>query len=229
MRSVVTAILLTVLSGMTGAARAQTPSTPGAPDSGYVALVMQSAFGNVTSQSYGAEIGVKVATNVQLFVEGGQIRNVAPTALGTNAQTIAGALTLTETGVGFSVREPVAFVAGGVKYLIPAAGSKVAPYVLGGFGVASGRRDVTFTVGGADVTSSLERFGIVLGTDLSGEFTRPMLVLGGGVAWPVWQRLVVDLQFRFGRISAESQETPTQPHDAAVSSGRAGIGLAVRF
>src|SRR5438093_12763506 len=134
MRSPVTAILLTVLSGMTGAAQAQTPSTPGA-DSGYVAFVMQSAFGNVTSQSYGAEIGVKVATNVQLFVEGGQTRNVAPTALGTNAQTIAGALALTETGVGFSVREPVAFVAGGVKYLIPVTGSKVAPYVLGGFGM----------------------------------------------------------------------------------------------
>ena len=229
MRSAATALLATVLSGMTGAAQAQTAPAPVTADSGYVEVVMQSAFGNVTSQSYGGEIGITVAKNVQVFVEGGQTRNVAPAALGTNAQTIAGALALTQSNVGFSVREPVTFVAGGVRYLIPVTGSSLAPYLLGGFGMARGRRDVKFTVGSTDVTTSLQQFGIVLGTDLSGDFTRPMLVLGGGVAWPVWQQLVLDLQLRFGRIFAEGSGTVAQPADAAVNSVRAGIGVGLRF
>ena len=38
--------------------------------------------------------------------------------------------------------------------------------------------------------------------------------------WPAWQRLVVDVQFRFGRILAE---------DGGINVSRAGIGLGVRF
>src|SRR5258706_533020 len=85
-------------------------------------------------------------------------------------------------------------------------------------GVASAQQDVVFTVGGADVTSTLPQLGVTLGSDLSGTFTKPMVVVGGGAMWP-WQRLVVDLQYRFGRIFGE---------DEGINVSRAGIGIGVR-
>ena len=80
---------------------------------------------------------------------------------------------------------------------------------------------LVFTIGGTDVTSSLATtYGVQLGTDLSGSYTKPMIVAGAGAMWQGWQRLVVDAQFRFGRILAE---------DSGVNVSRAGIGVGVRF
>jgi hypothetical protein len=212
MRSIALLAVGTLVLG--GVAHAQTA------DNGYVEGVAQSAFGNVTSQSYGVEAGFTVAAQVQIFGEVGQTRNVAPSTLGTAAQVIASALAQSQSGVGFTAKEPVTFFAAGAKYLFPVAGSKAVPYVLGGFGLAKLTRDVTFTVGGTDVTSNLQQFNIVLGTDLSGTSTKPMLTFGGGVTYPVWRQLGVDAQFRFGRIFAEEQ---------AITVVRVGLGIGVRF
>jgi len=211
MRSLVMVIIGALVSG--GVAHAQTA------DKGYAEVVAQSAFGNVTSQSYGVELGVTVAPQVQVFVEAGQTRNVATAALGTAAQAIAGGLALTQANVGFGVKEPVTFGAAGIRFLIPVEGSQVRPYLMGGAGLAKVKHDVTFTVGGTDVTTNLQQYGAVLGTDLSGSFTKPMLTLGAGIAYPVG-RLVLDFQYRFGRIFAE---------DEAINVNRAGIGIGVRF
>ena len=209
---------------LSGVADAQTTSTSGATDSkGYVVGVAQSAFGNVTSQSYGGEVGVTVMKNVQVFGEFGQMRNVASPDLGTNALIIAGFLSQTQMGVSVSIKEPATFGAGGVKYLIPVTGVKVQPYVMGGFGIANVSKSVSFTVAGRDVTSSLSQLGVVLGTDLSGDFTKPMITFGGGIVWPVWQQVVIDFQVRFGRIFAEDETT------SAITAGRAGVGFGVRF
>jgi hypothetical protein len=87
--------------------------------------------------------------------------------------------------------------------------------------LASVKQDVAFTVGGADVTSNLAgQYGVQLGSDLSGSFTKPMLVAGAGAMWPVWQRLVIDAQFRFGRVFTD---------EGGLNIGRAGIGVGVRF
>ena len=204
---------------LSGVANAQTSPTADA-DHGYVEGVLQSAFGNVTSQSFGAEVGVTVMPNLQVFGEFGKVRDVATTGIGSAAQLIAGFLSQTQTGVSFSVKEPVTFAVGGVKYTIPTAGA-IHPYVLGGAGMATVTQNVAFTVGGTDVTSALaSTYGVQLGTDLSGSFTKPMIVVGGGVMWPAWQRLVVDVQFRFGRILAE---------DGGINVSRAGLGVGVRF
>lgn len=61
---------------------------------------------------------------------------------------------------------------------------------------------------------------VTLGSDLSGTSTKPMLTLGGGAVWPAWQSLIVDFQYRWGRIFAE---------DAGITTNRAGVGLGVRF
>ena len=203
-----------------GVAHAQAPRAPaGENEKGYAEIVLQSAFGNVTSQNFGAEVGVTVVKHVQLFAEVGKTRDVATTALSTAATIIAGALAAVQPSAGYSVKEPVTFGALGVRYLLPVAG-KVQPYVLGGFGIANVTRDVKFTVGGSDVTANMQQYGIVLGTDLTGDFTKPILVVGGGVSYPVWQRVVLDFQVRFGRILADED---------AIAVGRAGLGLGIRF
>ena len=221
---------------LSGVASAQSPAAPAAPsqapaataaapapkaEHGYAEVVLQSAFGNVTSQSFGGEVGVTVFPNVQIFGEFGQVRDVATAGIGTAAQLIAGFLSQTQSGVAFSVKEPVTFGVVGVKYNVPIAGSKVRPYVMGGGGMASVKQNVAFTVGGSDITSALaSTYGVQLGTDLSGTFTSPMIVIGGGAAYPVWQQMIVDLQFRFGRIMADG---------GGINVSRAGIGVGLRF
>lgn len=191
--------------------------TAGSSSAGYVEAVAQSAFGNVTSQSFGAEAGVTVAKQLQVFVDVGQVRDTSPSTLGANAQIIAGFLSQGQSGVGFSVRQPVTFGVAGVRYGFP--NGKFEPYVLGGGGVARVKRDVAFTIGGSDVTSGLQQYGVALGTDLSGSETKAMISAGAGVAWLAWQRLVVDFQYRYGRVLT----------DEGLNINRAGIGVGVRF
>ena len=189
---------------------------------GYVEGVAQSAFGNVTSLSYGAEGGFALTPGLWIFVEGGQIRDVATAAIGTAAQQIAASLTdLQPAAVAYRVKEPVTFGAVGLKYEMVASG-KAQPYLMVGGGMARVKQNVTFSVGGTDVTGSLQQspYFVTLGTDLSGAFNKPMLTLGAGVAWPVWKRLVLDFQYRYGRIFADDQ---------AISVSRAGLGVGVRF
>ena len=200
-------------------ASAQTAAAADA-DRGYVEVVLQSAFGNVTSQSYGAEFGVTIRPNLQVFAEAGMVRDVASSETGAAAQLIAGFLSQTQSNVSFRVKEPVTFGVAGLKLLIPTS-SEVKPYVMAGGGIANVSQDVTFTVGGSDVTSTLAtQYGVTLGTDLSGSFTKPMIVAGAGAMWSHWPRLALDVQFRYGRILAE---------DTGINVLRAGIGVGVRF
>jgi opacity protein-like surface antigen len=215
MRYVVAVLLGAVLP--VNVAHAQTAA--GDPEHGYVEAVAQSAFGNVTSQSYGVELGYSLDPTLQIFVEGGRTRDVATAGLGNAAQLIAGALSQTQSGVSFTVREPATFGAAGIRYLFD-SGTKVRPYALAGFGIARVKHEVAFTVGSGDVTSTISQYGVVLGTDLTGSFTKPMLLLGAGATYPVWKQLVLDFQFRYGRIFAP---------DSGINVSRAGIGVGFLF
>jgi opacity protein-like surface antigen len=202
-----------------GVADAQT--APAAqPDTWYVQAAGDAAFGNANSQAYAGEVGFTVIPNVQVFVEGGRINNVAGATAGAAAQLILTGLAQTQSNVGVSVKEPVTFGTAGVKYLVPVTGTKLQPYVMGGIGIAKVKQDVRFTVNGTDVTAGLTQLGVQLGTDLSGDFTKAMLTLGGGVAVPVWQRLVLDVHYRYGRIFVPGQD---------INVSRAGIGVRVGF
>ena len=217
MRLVFALLVSTIALG--GVARAQTAAATAG--NGYVEAVGQSSFGNVTSQNFGAEVGFRIASHLQVFAEIGKTRDVATTALGSNAQRMAGALLTVDPNTSYSVKEPVTFGAFGLRFLLPVSG-RAQPYVLGGGGIAKVAPDVKFFVGGSDVTANLQQapYYLVLGSDLSGSSTRPMFVVGGGVAVPVWKQLVLDFQLRLGRIFAE---------DEAITVGRAGLGIGVRF
>jgi opacity protein-like surface antigen len=217
--------LVAAVASAQGGAGAPPPAAGG---NGYVEGVAQSAFGNVTSQSYGAEVGVTIVPGLQVFVEGGRIRDVANAAIiGVAAQTIAAYLTRTQSGVvSYSVKQPATFGVAGLKYLIPISGSgrspigKAQPYIMAGGGIAKVQNNVAFTIGGTDVTANLQQYGVALGADLSGSVTKAMLTLGGGVTWPVWQRLILDFQYRYGRIFTDDQ---------AITAQRAGLGLGIGF
>jgi opacity protein-like surface antigen len=195
----------------------------------YVEGIAQSAFGNVTSQSYGVEGGVRIWQDLRIIVEAGRTRDVATSDLAPKAGQIAAYLSGTQSGsVSHSVREPATFGAVGIRYEFQSGSSPASPYVVGAFGLARVRKDVHFVVAGSDVTDSLAQYGVALGTDLSGSYTKPMFVVGGGVAWTAWQRLVIDFQYRYGRIAAEDQ-LPSQTPIPAISVNRAGAGIGFRF
>ena len=84
-----------------------------------------------------------------------------------------------------------------------ASQSAVRPYILVGGGFAHLKRDTTFTVAGADVTGNLtqDQYGnIVLGSDLTGSTTKPMIEIGGGVVVPIAGRLLLDFRLRYDRL-----------------------------
>jgi opacity protein-like surface antigen len=200
------------------AAAANAQTKPVIADRGYVEAVAESAFGNVTSQSLGAELGVTVRPDLQVFGSFGRIRDVATTEIGASAQTIALALAQLQPGaVSYSVKEPVTFFVGGLRYRFPTT-SVLKPYILGGVGVATVTKDVKFLVGGSDASGTLGQF-VSLGSDVAGDESKVMFTLGGGVVWPAWRQLIVDLRYQYGRIST----------DTAITVNRAGAGIGVRF
>jgi opacity protein-like surface antigen len=210
------------LSTLGGVAHAQSPATtppPAAANRGYVEGVAQSAFGNVTSQSFGVELGITIKPALQVFVDVGHARDTSPASLGTAAQGIAGWLSQTQNNVTFSGKQPVTFGLAGVRYRFGSS-QKVEPYVMGGGGVAQVKKEVSFSINGGDVTSTLGQFGVVLGSDLSGSETKAMLTIGVGAVWPAFDRIIVDFQYRYGRVFTE---------DEGLNVSRAGIGIGVRF
>jgi opacity protein-like surface antigen len=216
MRSFVILVLGTLALSTGANAQSPAPAPAPAPSKGYVEGVAQSSFGTVTSQSYGGEFGVTIIPGLQAFVDVGRVQNAAPSGLGVSASAIADAIQ-----TQFTAKEPITFGVGGVRFLVGSAGA-AQPYLLVGGGVARVKKDVIFTVGGTNVTATLQQppYNTVLGSDLSGSTNSAMLALGGGVAWSVWQHLVIDLQYRYGRVFASDQ---------GINVNRAGAGIGVRF
>jgi opacity protein-like surface antigen len=200
-----------------GAAQAQAPVAPRS----FVEGVAQGTFGNVASQSFGVEFGHQLGHDLQLFVEAGQMRNVGSTTAMSGAQQIAAALgELQSDPVTFTVKEPTFFGLAGVRYPIALSHARLQPYLLGGAGFARVRKDVTFQFAGVDATNdSLSQY-VSFGSDLSDAETSPMLSVGGGVAVPVTQKLLVDVQYRYGRIFSGN---------AGINTNRAGAGFGFRF
>ena len=221
MRTLLLSIAATFACAALAAAQpaAPPPSSPAAaagPETGYLEGVAQSAFGHVTSQSYGIEAGYVVEPQVDIFFEVGRVTDASTQGIEDSAQVITNALA--GSGITATVREPVSFLAVGGKYLI-ATGGAFHPYVLVGAGVARVKQDVVFRTGGVDVTSTISQYGVALGGDLSGTSTKVTVMAGAGAMIPLGRRLVLDLQLRINRVLS----------DPAISFGRAGIGFGVRF
>ena len=100
-------------------AQAPTPGSTQAPSKGYAEVVAQSAFGNVTSQSFGGELGITVVPGVQVFVEAGRVNNVATAEISAAAAKIAGYLSQTQANASYAVKEPATFGVAGLNSTSP--------------------------------------------------------------------------------------------------------------
>ena len=202
---------------VSGVAHAQSVS---GESKGFIEGVAQSAFGNVTSQSFGVEGGVTLAPRIAIIAEFGMVRDSSPKTLGASAQIVAGGLTQAQSSpVSYSVKQPLGFGMVGVRYTIPHS-DKLHPYVEFAGGLAKITRDVTFTVSGTDVTGKLASYGIVLGKDLAGTESKLMIGGGGGVVYNVTTAVIFDASYRFDRVSTDPSST---------NVNRIGAGIGIRF
>ncbi len=196
-----------------GVAFAQSPTA--ADDSrGYIEGVAQSAFGNVTSQSFGGELGVTVRPGLQVFVDGGYVRDTTPSTLSSRAQAIAADISTKAGGGSYQVKQPVTFGVVGIKYWLPVDQSKFSPYVMFGGGVARVEENTTFTVATGNVSDY-----VAVGSDLIGSQTKGMVSGGVGFDIAFGRSFYVDLQYRFGRVFTTD----------GLNINRAGAGVGVRF
>jgi len=211
MRQPIVAVL--AWAALSGAAFAQTP-TAADESKGYIEGVAQSAFGNVTSQSFGGELGVTVKPGLQVYVDAGYVRDTTTTSLAAGAQAIAANISAQAGGGTYQVKQPVTFGVAGIKFLLPVDQSRFAPYLMAGGGVARVEKDVSFTVAGGQVSNY-----VTVGSDLAGTETKGMISAGVGVDVWLGSRFVLDLQYRFGRVFTTD----------GLNINRAGAGFGVRF
>lgn len=197
----------------------QTAAAPGRADR-YIEGIGGWTFGEKGSQFFGAEVGFPWKPNVHIFVEGGRVKNAGGAALREAAQLLSDGLSRIQSGIGVTAEQPTTFVGGGLRYHFAVQGSRAEPFVLAGGGVSIVKQDVKVTANGTDVTSTLSNLGVVLGTDLSGSFTKAHVVFGGGLSFAVKQRLFAEVSYRMMRIFAE---------DAGITINRAGLGFGMRF
>jgi len=205
---------LVAMLALPGVARAQSMSM--SESNGYVEVVGQSAFGNVTSQSFGLEGGVNLNEKLAVFAEFGMVRDTAPKSIGPAAQLIAVTL---GAGSSYTVKQPVGFGQVGVRYTLPMDG-KFHPYIAIGGGLAKLKHDVAFSVNGTDVTDKLSTYGVVLGTDLAGTVSKGMFTGGAGVVYDVTKTIIAEANYRFSRIMTDNSGT---------NLNRVGAGIGIRF
>src|SRR5215472_16795713 len=161
MRRAVVAVLAWAASWtmLSGVAFAQSP-TAADESKGYAEVVAQSAFGNVTSQSFGGELGVTVKPGLQVYVDAGYVRDTTPSSLSASAQAIASAIGAQAGGSSYQVKQPVTFGVAGIKYLLPVDQSRFAPYLMAGGGIG-----VDVALGRTFIVDLQYRFGRVFTSD----------------------------------------------------------------
>jgi len=168
----------------------------------------------VSSQSFGGELGVTIHPGIQIFVDAGYVRDTTTSDLSANAQRIAADITAKGGGGSYSVKQPVTFGVGGIKYYLPVDQSRFAPYVMAGGGAASVQKNVNFAVAHGSVSDY-----VTIGSDLAGSETKGMFSAGIGADLAFGKMFVVDLQYRFGRVFTTG----------GLNISRLGAGVGLRF
>jgi opacity protein-like surface antigen len=200
-------------------AQAQTPAADADRSSGYAEIAVGATFGHKSSGSIGAEAGWRVADEVDVFFEGGHIRNAGTQGLDDRAAIIANAF-----GASFSAAYKVNYFDGGVRYHFKTMQHDVRPYLAVGLGVARVRAETVLSINGTAVTG--DELGIQFGNDLNGSISKPIFVIAAGAAKPFGKRYVADLSYRYGRIFPRTGEIP---NDTGINTNRLQLGVGVRF
>jgi hypothetical protein len=194
-------------------------ASAGSDDSrAYLEVTAGGTFGHNTSASFGGEAGIRVMNGLDVFLEGGRMRNIGSNDLDGRAQKIASAV-----GAVSTAHHEVNFGDLGIRYRPPMTGM-VHPYVAIGGGLTQVRSVTTFTVGGASVPP--ESLGIVPGSDLVGALKKPLLMIGGGASVTFAKSFFADGSLRYGRIFPKTSQIE---NDVAINTVRLQIGVGVKF
>ncbi len=212
------AIVVSVASAA-GTADAQTAGATG-PDRGYAAVTVGATVGHKSDASVGGEVGYRLTNALQVFLEGGRMRNVATSDVETRAQKIATAI-----GASASTMQKATYYDAGLKWRLPAY-DRWRPYALVGVGAASVKTEPTFSVAGSDVTGRLNQLGVQLGSDLSGTLTKIFLTVGAGTNVTFGTRVLVDLSYRYGRIFPKTSDIE---NDRGINTQRVQAGVGFKF
>ena len=181
------------------------------------------SVGNKSSGTYGFEGDYAVTNKWTAFIEAGQIGNVVPKFVETQANVIAAAL-----GGSAEVKDKATYVDLGVKYMLKPFMTNYQPYVGFGVGVAKITKTSTFTIGGASVNEAqlLSQYGVQLGSDLAGSANKTTMAILLGVTRSIGERLGVDLSYRYNRIFPK---TDVIDQDQGINASRVQVGVFVRF
>jgi hypothetical protein len=178
--------------GMAVSASAQT-----APRA-YVQGAAGPSFGTESSSVFAGGIGMALGRSFQITAEIGQMRNVLPKALQSEANALADELRA-DTGsiVTVDARARAIYATGGLRWLVPSHGA-VHPFL----GLTAGIARVT-----PRALATVD--GISVGIEADSTLTKPLVGGGGGFTVDVGQRLAVELGYHYNRIFTDSPSINT--------------------
>jgi opacity protein-like surface antigen len=214
---VVTCFGIFVAAGISSA-QAQTAAEP----RWYGEVTAAATLGHKSDSAFGVEGGGRLTKMLDVFAEGGHMGNVGNQDLEERARKVADFI----GGTAGSTAYKLNYFDVGVKYRVPYY-LKYHPYVAIGFGVASIKPEVAFSVDGADVTGQLDQFGVQLGSDLSESQTRPLFVIGAGAQIDFLKRYFADVTYRYGRTS--QGESDGEVVIEGLNTQRVQVGFGIRF
>jgi opacity protein-like surface antigen len=210
---------LVALFVQAGTVHAQTPSAPASAESKYLEVTFGPTFGHTPSGSAGGEAGYYFEDyRVGVFAEAGRMINSATSQIDAKAQVIAGAINAT-----FKAKQPATYFDVGIMRRFPPR-HHITPYALFGLGAATVSNDVSFLVGGANVTGQLPQLGVQLGGDLSGSYTKLFVTVGGGGHMTLKNRWFADLSYRYGVIGKNAVFEYN-----SISTNRLQFGVGMKF
>ena len=191
------------------AAAAQQPTTSSTPSSSQGFFLGGSGGISVVKNvgaHAGGELGYHLTNRLDLLGEGYWLQNVA-TQSGLNAATqIATYLQGTQgQPASGTLRAPAFYLGGALRFMLTEP-ARARPYVVFGGGAGWITRQPTFTLGGSDVTSALNQYGVVLGSDLTGRTTNPAFIGGFGLQL-VQNQTYINIEVR--ATSIRTSGTPT--------------------
>jgi opacity protein-like surface antigen len=167
----------------------------------------------------GGELGVRLSNLLDLVGEGLWMEDVVTRRRLGIANTVGAALQTSQGKTATAtVTAPASYGGAGVRLMLTTSGD-LRPYAVFGVGAAHVALKPVFTLNGSDITSTLPQYGVTLGSDLTGEVTKPAFTGGAGVqyAQPRW--------YAHGGVRVISIRTPDQATNVLTAS----VSVGVRF
>lgn len=164
-------VLVALLLSVPASAQLADDSIPAGPivNSWYAGVNTGAAVVEKFTGAVGADAGLRVWKNLDGVAELFWTPNAATRRQLDNADRLADVVS--PSGGTGSIKMPVTYVGVGARWVFENSG-RIRPYALVTVGSARTNLKPRFAVDGADVTGSLASYGVTLGEDLAGNYSR---------------------------------------------------------